>query len=72
MIYHGILALSFTLNSRLLPPWLSKAQDSSEVQGGPKPDILPKNENSPKEAMQNKKGNDPNWKWGRETERDQN
>lgn len=35
MIYRGILALSFTLNSRLLPPWLSKAQDSSEVEGGP-------------------------------------
>lgn len=44
----------------------------SEVEGGPKPDILPKNGKSPKEAKQNKKGNNPIWKWVRETERDQN
>lgn len=43
------------------------------MEGGPKPNILPKNENSPKEAMKNKKGNDPNWKArGEERNRDKN
>lgn len=41
------------------------------MEDGPKPDNLPENEKSLKEAIQNKKGNDPNWKWGREMERDQ-